>query len=190
MNFSIVFNFTDIYKTCIFQGNDRREEKHFDESGPSHGKRHRRRTSPHRLLLSCSSYIFVENEKKDIYLLLFAESLGQNAIEKETEVAKEKGKGIWRDKQHLQPHLAPIYQVKISFLSNKLKPASFYLQKNDNILCFIGTEPAVFNNTRMALVGGDASGEHELANGYNSGDEYTGRTGNNLTVAEWQEVKT
>jgi len=30
--------------------------------------------------------------------------------------------------------------------------------------------------------------EHELANGYNSGDEYTGRTENNLTLAEWQEV--
>lgn len=27
-----------------------------------------------------------------------------------------------------------------------------------------------------------------MANGYNSGDEYTGRTENNLTLAEWQEV--
>lgn len=29
--------------------------------------------------------------------------------------------------------------------------------------------------------------EHELSNGYNSGDEYTGRT--NLTATEWQEVR-
>lgn len=29
--------------------------------------------------------------------------------------------------------------------------------------------------------------ENELSNGYNSGDEYTGRT--NLTADEWQEVK-
>lgn len=28
----------------------------------------------------------------------------------------------------------------------------------------------------------------ELANGYNSGDEYTGQTGDNLTLSEWQEV--
>lgn len=40
----------------------------------------------------------------------------------------------------------------------------------------------------MAIVGAAANIEHELANGYNSGDEYTGRTGNNLTLAEWQEV--
>lgn len=40
----------------------------------------------------------------------------------------------------------------------------------------------------MAIVGAAANLEHELANGYNSGDEYTGRTGNNLTLAEWQEV--
>lgn len=39
----------------------------------------------------------------------------------------------------------------------------------------------------MAIVGAAANIEHELANGYNSGDEYTGRTGNNLTLAEWQE---
>lgn len=41
----------------------------------------------------------------------------------------------------------------------------------------------------MAIVGAAANIEHELANGYNSGDEYTGRTGNNLTLAEWQEVR-
>lgn len=40
----------------------------------------------------------------------------------------------------------------------------------------------------MAIVTGTPTLEPELANGYNSGDEYTGRTGNNLTIAEWQEV--
>lgn len=35
-----------------FQANvDRREDKHFEDgSGPSHGKRHRQRASPHRYL--------------------------------------------------------------------------------------------------------------------------------------------
>lgn len=33
------------------QGTDRREEKHFEDGGgPSHGKRHRQRASPHRYL--------------------------------------------------------------------------------------------------------------------------------------------
>ena len=41
----------------------------------------------------------------------------------------------------------------------------------------------MIGNSRIA-----AAVEHELSNGYNSGDEYTGRTGNNLTIAEWQEV--
>ncbi|XP_048510929.1 OTU domain-containing protein 5-A isoform X2 [Athalia rosae] len=50
-----------------------------------------------------------------------------------------------------------------------------------------GTEATVIGNNRMAIVAGTPSLEPELANGYNSGDEYTGRTGNNLTVAEWQE---
>lgn len=44
------------------------------------------------------------------------------------------------------------------------------------------------SGSRMAIVAAAANLEHELANGYNSGDEYTGRTGNNLTLAEWQEV--
>lgn len=43
------------------------------------------------------------------------------------------------------------------------------------------------SNHRMAIVAAAANLEHELA-GYNSGDEYTGRTGNNLTVDEWLEV--
>lgn len=35
---------------CL-QANDRREDKHFEDgSGPSHGKRHRQRASPHRYL--------------------------------------------------------------------------------------------------------------------------------------------
>ncbi|XP_046745309.1 OTU domain-containing protein 5-A [Diprion similis] len=50
-----------------------------------------------------------------------------------------------------------------------------------------GTDANVIGNNRMAIVAGAPSLEPELANGYNSGDEYTGRTGNNLTIAEWQE---
>lgn len=42
----------------------------------------------------------------------------------------------------------------------------------------------------MAIVSAETNSEHESGNGYNSGDEYTGRTGNNLTGAEWQEVCT
>lgn len=49
-----------------------------------------------------------------------------------------------------------------------------------------GTDTNV--NGRVSIVGNASSLEHELANGYNSGDKYTGRTGNNLTLAEWQEV--
>ena len=52
----------------------------------------------------------------------------------------------------------------------------------------IGSDNAVMSSTRMAIVAAAANHEHESANGYNSGDEYTGRTGNNLTLTEWQEV--
>ncbi|KAL7288744.1 hypothetical protein TKK_0016726 [Trichogramma kaykai] len=40
----------------------------------------------------------------------------------------------------------------------------------------------------LATAASDLEHEHEHeVNGYNSGDEYTGRTGPNLTLAEWQE---
>lgn len=55
-------------------------------------------------------------------------------------------------------------------------------------ISYLATDGSVIANNRMAIVGAAANIEHELANGYNSGDEYTGRTGNNLTLAEWQEV--
>lgn len=50
----------------------------------------------------------------------------------------------------------------------------------------LGTDTSV--GGRVSIVGNASNLEHELANGYNSGDEYTGRTENNLTLAEWQEV--
>lgn len=56
----------------------------------------------------------------------------------------------------------------------------------NNIL--IGGDGAVMSSSRMAIVAAAANLEHDQANGYNSGDEYTGRTGNNLTLTEWQEV--
>lgn len=45
------------------------------------------------------------------------------------------------------------------------------------------------SSSRMALVQAANNIERELINGYNSGDEYTGRTGNNLTLTEWEEVE-
>ena len=42
----------------------------------------------------------------------------------------------------------------------------------------------------MSLEVENSNLEHESANGYNSGDEYTGRTESNMTLAEWQEVWT
>lgn len=50
----------------------------------------------------------------------------------------------------------------------------------------LGTDTSV--NGRVGIVNNASNLEHELANGYNSGDEYTGRNENNLTLAEWQEV--
>lgn len=50
---------------------------------------------------------------------------------------------------------------------------------------YLGTDTNV--SGRVSIVG-NASNLDELATGYNSGDEYTGRTENNLTLAEWQEV--
>lgn len=52
-------------------------------------------------------------------------------------------------------------------------------------LIYLGTDSSV--SGRVSIVG-NASNLDELANGYNSGDEYTGRTENNLTLVEWQEV--
>lgn len=53
-------------------------------------------------------------------------------------------------------------------------------------LIYLGTDTNV--SGRVSIVGNASNLEHELANGYNSGDEYTGRTENNLTLAEWQDV--
>lgn len=55
-------------------------------------------------------------------------------------------------------------------------------------LIYLGTDTSV--SGRVSIVGNASNLEHELANGYNSGDEYTGRTENNLTLAEWQDVST
>lgn len=52
-------------------------------------------------------------------------------------------------------------------------------------LIYLGTDSGV--SGRVSIVG-NASNLDELANGYNSGDEYTGRMENNLTLVEWQEV--
>ncbi|XP_014481194.1 PREDICTED: OTU domain-containing protein 5-A isoform X3 [Dinoponera quadriceps] len=112
---------------------DRREEKHFEESGPSHGKRHRQRVSPHRS----------SRAKRE----------------------RERDRGRERERERERERQATPPAASCSGIQ--------------------GTDTSV--NGRVSIVGNASNLEHELANGYNSGDEYTGRTGNNLTLAEWQE---
>ncbi|XP_015188626.1 PREDICTED: OTU domain-containing protein 5-B isoform X2 [Polistes dominula] len=119
---------------------DRREEKHFeDSSGPSHGKRHRQRASPHSSCIGRSS---------------------RSKRERERDRGRERERERDRERQATPP------AASCSGLQ--------------------GSDGAVITNNRMSIVG-SPSNLDELANGYNSGDEYTGRTGNNLTLAEWQE---
>ncbi|KAK9300382.1 hypothetical protein QLX08_006918 [Tetragonisca angustula] len=120
---------------------DRREDKHFEEgSGPSHGKRHRQRASPHS---GC---------------------IGRNSRSKR-ERERDRGRERDRERERERERQATPPTASGSGLQ----------------------DGSVIANNRMAIVGAAANIEHELANGYNSGDEYTGRTGNNLTLAEWQE---
>ncbi|XP_011151142.1 OTU domain-containing protein 5-A isoform X2 [Harpegnathos saltator] len=120
-----------------YQASDRREEKHFEESGPSHGKRHRQRVSPH-------SYIGRSSRAKR---------------ERERDRGRERERERERERQATPP------AASCSGMQ--------------------GTDTSV--SGRVSIVGNASNLEHELANGYNSGDEYTGRAGNNLTLAEWQE---
>ncbi|KAJ8682058.1 hypothetical protein QAD02_017850 [Eretmocerus hayati] len=131
------------------QGNvDCREEKHFDEtSGSTHGKRHRRRASPHSGCLSRNSRSKRERERER------GRTTRGNSVELE------------REREHERQTTPPIASSSSGVIQ----------------------DGAVMSNNRMATVAAAANREHELANGYNSGDEYTGRTGNNLTLAEWQE---
>ncbi|KYQ58700.1 OTU domain-containing protein 5-A [Trachymyrmex zeteki] len=104
---------------------DRREDKHFEDgSGPSHGKRHRQRVSPH----SC----------------------------------------IGRPSRTKRERVRLLHLLLLAMVHKVMK----------------GTDTNV--SGRVSIVG-NASNLDELATGYNSGDEYTGRTENNLTLAEWQE---
>lgn len=123
------------YETTV----DRREDKHFEDgSGPSHGKRHRQRASPHSGCIGRSS-----RSKRE----------------------RERDRGRERERERERQATPPA--ASCSGLQ--------------------ATEAGVMTNNRMSIVNASSNLEHELANGYNSGDEYTGRTGNNLTVAEWQE---
>lgn len=118
---------------------DRRDEKHFEDgSGPSHGKRHRQRASPHSSCIGRSS---------------------RAKRERERDRGRERERERERERQATPP-----------------AASCSGLQGTDNSV-----------NGRVSIVGNTSNLEHELANGYNSGDEYTGRTGNNLTLAEWQE---
>ncbi|XP_043470726.1 OTU domain-containing protein 5-B isoform X2 [Leptopilina heterotoma] len=111
-----------------YEGTDRREEKHFEDGGgPSHGKRHRQRASPHSSCINRSS---------------------RNKRERERDRGRERERERERERQATPP------------------TASGSGLQGDN--------------SRMG-----ENHEHELSNGYNSGDEYTGRT--NLTADEWQE---
>ncbi|KMQ97656.1 otu domain-containing protein 5-like protein [Lasius niger] len=116
---------------------DRREDKHFEDgSGPSHGKRHRQRASPH----SC---------------------IGRPSRAKRD---RERDRGRERERERERERQAT-------------PPAASCNGSQ-------GTDSSV--SGRVSIVG-NASNLDELANGYNSGDEYTGRTENNLTLVEWQE---
>ncbi|CAL1687851.1 unnamed protein product [Lasius platythorax] len=121
-----------------YQANvDRREDKHFEDgSGPSHGKRHRQRASPH----SC---------------------IGRPSRAKRD---RERDRGRERERERERERQAT-------------PPAASCNGSQ-------GTDSSV--SGRVSIVG-NASNLDELANGYNSGDEYTGRTENNLTLVEWQE---
>ncbi|XP_076229749.1 deubiquitinating enzyme A isoform X4 [Nomia melanderi] len=127
------------YQTSV----DRREDKHFEETGgPSHGKRHRQRASPHS---GC---------------------IGRNSRSKRE---RERDRGRERDRERERERERQATPPTASCSGSQ------------------ATDASVITNNRMGIVGAAANLEHELANGYNSGDEYTGRTGNNLTLAEWQE---
>ncbi|XP_011255478.1 OTU domain-containing protein 5-B isoform X5 [Camponotus floridanus] len=120
-----------------YQANDRREDKHFEDgSGPSHGKRHRQRASPH----SC---------------------IGRSSRAKRD---RERDRGRERERERERERQAT-------------PPAASCNGSQ-------GTDSSV--SGRVSIVG-NASNLDELANGYNSGDEYTGRMENNLTLVEWQE---
>ncbi|XP_011497884.1 PREDICTED: OTU domain-containing protein 5-B [Ceratosolen solmsi marchali] len=138
-----------------YEGNvDRREEKHFDETGGSnHGKRHRRRASPHSGCISRSSRTKRERERER------GRGTGGSNV----------GTGGERERER---------ELERQSTPPTTSSSSGGLQGGDS---------TVMSNSRMAIVAAAANLEHELANGYNSGDEYTGRTGNNLTLAEWQE---
>ncbi|XP_011863458.1 PREDICTED: OTU domain-containing protein 5-A isoform X2 [Vollenhovia emeryi] len=117
---------------------DRREDKHFEDgSGPSHGKRHRQRVSPH----SC---------------------IGRPS---RTKRERERDRGRERERERERERQAT-------------PPAASCNGSQ-------GTDTSV--SGRVSIVGNASNLEHESANGYNSGDEYTGHTENNLTLAEWQE---
>ncbi|XP_033214680.1 OTU domain-containing protein 5-A isoform X3 [Belonocnema kinseyi] len=125
-----------VLTSTSYEGTDRREEKHFEDGGgPSHGKRHRQRASPHSACISRSS---------------------RNKRERERDRGRERERERERERQATPP-----------------TASSSGLQGGDG---------SVIGNNRIA-----GNAEPELSNGYNSGDEYTGRTGNNLTAAEWQE---
>ncbi|KAL0123239.1 hypothetical protein PUN28_007681 [Cardiocondyla obscurior] len=116
---------------------DRLEDKHYEDgSGPSHGKRHRQRVSPHSCIGRPS----------------------RTKRERERDRGRERERERERERQATPP------------------AASCNSQ---------GADPSV--SGRVSIVGNAPNLEHELANGYNSGDEYIGRTENNLTLAEWQE---
>ncbi|XP_015439118.1 PREDICTED: OTU domain-containing protein 5-B [Dufourea novaeangliae] len=120
------------YETTV----DRREDKHFEEgSGPSHGKRHRQRASPHSIYVTCSVIKCLVN-------LCFT-------------LERDRGRERDRERERERERQA--------------------------------TPPTASCSGLQATDGATANLEPELANGYNSGDEYTGRNENNMTLAEWQE---
>lgn len=77
-----------------------------------------------------------------------------------------------------------VYQYNI-FISHDVIVTFINMEREITSLIYLGTDTSV---SGRVSIGNSSNLEHELANGYNSGDEYTGRTENNLTLAEWQDV--
>lgn len=67
-----------------------------------------------------------------------------------------------------------------------MTPRFINMEREIISVIYLGMDTSV--SGRVGIVGNASNLEHEQANGYNSGDEYTGRTENNLTLAEWQDV--
>ena len=92
------------------QGADRREEKHFEDGGgPSHGKRHRQRASPHRYRIFQLSFVIkLDTNLKIKYnkILFFSaciSRISRNKRERERDRGRERERERERERQATPP---------------------------------------------------------------------------------------